>query len=229
MTDKILTRLCTEVLENHFPKKKFKLNAIFYTSKGLRHTIELKANTIQIRIADQLDTVPERILYILGIILLSKLFRYKLAREWRKEYNQYLDEFILPNHRPHTRKPSGKYTSKGIYFDLEKVFDEVNDQYFESAIKQPIIGWSLKKSYVRLGFYSNEKNLLVISRIFDSKKIPEAIVYFMMYHEMLHIYFPTTSKNGRRSIHPPEFKKMEKKFPQFEEIQRWIKKNRHKL
>jgi hypothetical protein len=51
----------------------------------------------------------------------------------------------------------------------------------------------------------------------------------MMYHEMLHIYFPTTSKNGRRSIHPPEFKKMEKKFPQFEEIQRWIKKNRHKL
>ena len=109
------------------------------------------------------------------------------------------------------------------------MFDEVNDQYFESAIKQPIIGWSLKKSYVRLGFYSNEKNLLVISRIFDSKKVPEAIVYFMMYHEMLHIYFPTTSKNGRRSIHPPEFKKMEKKFPQFEEIQRWIKKNRHKL
>jgi len=50
-----------------------------------------------------------------------------------------------------------------------------------------------------------------------------------MYHEMLHIAMPSKVVNGRRRIHPPEFKKMDRAFPDYDVIQKWIKKHRTRL
>ncbi|HHE55002.1 MAG TPA: M48 family peptidase [Caldithrix abyssi] len=101
--------------------------------------------------------------------------------------------------------------------------------YFANQLKKPILGWSLRKSYRRLGFYSKEKNLLVISRILDSKKVPPEVVKFLLYHEMLHMAIPVQKVNGRRQIHPPVFKQREKQFPNYQSIQKWLKKNLVKL
>jgi len=50
-----------------------------------------------------------------------------------------------------------------------------------------------------------------------------------MYHEMLHIAIRSKIVNGRRKVHPPEFKKMDRAFPDYDEIQKWIKKYRARL
>jgi len=52
---------------------------------------------------------------------------------------------------------------------------------------------------------------------------------FLMYHEMLHIVFPTERINGRRRIHPPVFKGAERRFPEYQKIQHWIQRKRHRL
>jgi predicted metal-dependent hydrolase len=93
----------------------------------------------------------------------------------------------------------------------------------------PTLGWSRKKSYWRLGFYDQDRNLLVISRVFDQRGIPEEIVRYLVYHEMLHIHFPSERKNGRRIIHSPEFRRIEKIFPAYQDIQNWLKSNLRKL
>ena len=77
--------------------------------------------------------------------------------------------------------------------------------------------------------YALERNLLVISSIFDSARTKVEVLKFLMYHEMLHIYLPAKKVNGRRRIHPSEFKELERRFPDFEKIQKWIKKKRHRL
>ena len=64
--------------------------------------------------------------------------------------------------------------------------------------------------------FNEEKNLLVVSRIFDSSRVPVKVVEYLVYHEMLHIAIPTQVVNERRKIHPPEFKKLDRSFPEYD-------------
>jgi len=224
-----LQKLYSDLLEEYFPHKNYLVRAEFYSSASIRHTVTLKNKTIHLRIAQVLRSAPREVLSVLGLILLGKLFRYQIDRRLRRYYNAYLQENILPQFSPQTRRPSTRYHSQGAHFDLQEIFDRVNALYFSSSVKKPLLGWSLQKAYTRLGFYSAEKNLLVISRIFDSPKTPPEVLDYMMFHEMLHIALPVEKINGRRRIHTAEFKNKEAAFPGYARIQKWIKRNRFKL
>lgn len=229
MTDDALQFLFSDLLNTMAPNKNYRISTIFYKTKSLRHTIQLKRKYIQIRIAEPLRQAPEHILRSLGIILYSKLFRFKIDSNLRRKYRHFVEDSILPIHPSTTRKPSSKYKAQGNIYNLELIFDYVNRAYFHNKLQKPILGWSLKKGYTRLGFFAEDKNLLVISRIFDTSRVPLKVVEYMMYHEMLHIAIPTKVIDGRRKIHPPDFKKMDRTFPDYDEIQKWIKKNRARL
>jgi len=229
MDNRQLETLYQELLEEYFPRKSYDLRAFFYPSNSLRHTVEIKRRVITIRIAQILQSAPEHVLRTLGLILLLKIFRYKADRELNRIYRQYIRENILPQHKPQRRAPSSRYTHLGRYYNLDELFDVLNRKYFENRLDKPLLGWSLNPSYRRLGFFVREKNLLVISRILDSRKVPREIVEFMLYHEMLHIDIPVAEVNGRRRIHPPEFLMREKEFPDYNNIQHWLKKNLKRL
>jgi len=189
----------------------------------------MRAGIIQIKIAESFRSVPQDILEILGLILISKLFRYQINRKLRAAYREYVNHHILPQHREYERKPSRRYNANGQYYNLEEIFDGLNKRYFNIQLNKPLLGWSLNKSYSRLGFYSPLKKLLVISRIFDAKKVPLQVVEYLVYHEMLHIYIPPITVNGRRRLHTPEFRRLEKSFPNYEKMQKWIHKYRKKM
>ena len=229
MNNTQLETLYRNLLQEHFPRKSYDLRAFFYPGRSLRHTVELKKNVLTIRISQTLQTAPENILRVLGLIMLLKIFRYRANRELNRAYRQYIREHIIPQHETRHRSPSQRYTHAGKYYNLNKLFDKINQVYFKGQLKRPLIGWSLNPSYRRIGFYVREKDLLVISRIFDSKKVPQEIVEFLLFHEMLHIAIPVSEKNGRRRIHPPEFLQREKMFPNYDNIQRWLKKNIRRL
>lgn len=229
MTDTQLQSLMTEQYQFNFPTKKYRLKAEFYPSKSLRHTISLRSGQILIRISETFKSVPEEILGLLGIILLAKIFRYKVERDINRKYREYVREYILPQHPVNERRPSVKYTAAGKFYDLNEIFNSINSQFFENKIQKPVLGWSLNKSYGRLGFYSDARNLLVISRIFDSRKAPLQVVRYLMYHEMLHIYLPARIVNGRKLVHTERFRKLERQFPDFENIQKWITGKRYRL
>ena len=229
MTDGALQILFSDLLDTINHKNKYQVTAVFYETKSIRHTIQLRRRHIQIKIANSFRQTPEHILKILGFILYSKIFYYKVDTKTRREYRQYIEDAILPNHKTHLRKPSTRYKTQGNVYNLELIFEDINRVYFQNQLKKPILGWSLNKSYTRLGFYAEDKNLLVVSRIFDSSRVPLKVVEYMMYHEMLHIVIPTKVVNGRRRIHPSEFKKMDRSFPDYDEIQKWIKNFRARL
>ncbi|HXH70477.1 MAG TPA: hypothetical protein VNI60_09125, partial [Pyrinomonadaceae bacterium] len=56
-------------------------------------------------------------------------------------------------------------------------------------------------------------------------KVPKFVVEFVVFHEMLHIFHPTTLRNGRRYNHTAQFRHDERKFAYFEEAENWIKRN----
>lgn len=229
MNDQLLLELYNNLYQSHFPRKHFPLIAQFYRSRALSHTIQLQNGTITIRIAESLKIAPRHILSALGLILLFKLFRVKADRELNRSYRAYIRENILPGLETARRKPSSRYSAVGNYYNLNELFDELNEKYFEGSLEKPLLGWSLSRSYARLGFYVAEKRQLVISKIFDSKKVPREVVEFLLYHEMLHIHIPVRAGKKRRIVHPVEFRRLEHSFPNYKRIEKWITTKRHRL
>jgi predicted metal-dependent hydrolase len=213
------------VLSASFPGKRKRLIARFYTTRSLRHTIEMRFRTITVRVADTFRSVPDDIIRILALILLAKLFGMRIDKEMRRQYKGYVEEHILPHHPSRRRRISNRYIARGKHFDLNDIFLKLNGVYFDNALPKPRLGWSLNNSYTRLGFYSADRQLLVISRIFDNSKVPLAVLEYLVYHEMLHIFFPVQLVNGRRHIHTPEFRKRESAFPSGTFSEQWLKKN----
>jgi predicted metal-dependent hydrolase len=216
-------------VQNHYFKTKVKkIEVDFHPFRSMKHTIEWTPWRIRIKINENFRNAPKNIMENLAIILLAKVYKAKVGKDIRKNYNNYVESLrdTLPA-KKHNRLDS--YSARGNAYDLSQIFQQLNKLYFGDSLKEPIVGWSRNKSYWRLGFYDQERNLLVVSRIFDRAKVPEQIVAYLVYHEMLHIQFPTERRNGRRIIHSAQFRETERKFPEYQEIQDWLKKNIRKL
>lgn len=229
INDERLQSILESVQQNQFPKKRYKLRAGFYRSRSLKHTIAMRFGTVTVRIADSFRSVPEDIIRILGYILFTKLHRQRVDTELRKQYRNYVQKHILPNYETYRRPVSKNYTPQGRVYNLSECFDRLNREFFDNHLPKPVIGWSLHRSIRRLGFYSRERNLLVISRIFDSRRVPLPALNYLLYHEMLHIRYPAELRNGRNIIHSREFKEKERSFPGYKDIDIWLKKNLRSL
>jgi len=228
MPDSHIEMIFNTVQRQYFKTKYKRINVEFYKFRSLKHTIEWTPWRIRIRVNEHFRHAPAKIIELLAIILLAKVYKIRVGSDIRKSYNDYIE--ILKESLPvkkHNRLDA--YTAKGEIFDLTKIFNQLNASYFGNNLKIPVLGWSRKNSYWRLGFYDKERDLLVISRVFDQSAVPEDIVRYMVYHEMLHIYYPSERKNGRRIIHPPAFRKTEKQFPGYQDIQNWLKSNLREL
>jgi len=228
MTNEQLTNIFEQIHLKYFSKNSKRIQAQFYPYRSLRHTIEWNHKYIHLKISKYLTDAPENILEDLAIILLAKLYKIKPDKSIKDSYRDYTES--IKDNIPKRKKsiPKG-YNPQGKYYNLRDTFNKLNLEYFENKLSVKYLGWSKSKSYTRLGYYDKERNLLVISKIFDSKKAPQKIIEYLMYHEMLHVFIPTTTLNGRRRIHPPEFRKLERNFPDYHQIQNWIKKKRFKL
>ena len=83
--------------------------------------------------------------------------------------------------------------------------------------------WSGAHSKTSLGHYDPAHNTIVISRIFDSPKIPRYALEYLVYHEMLHLKHPVRLRGSRRCVHPLAFQQDEKLFPELEKAKAFLK------
>ena len=80
------------------------------------------------------------------------------------------------------------------------------------------------------GYYHGYINLIKIHRLLDALDIPEYVLEYVIYHEMVHAAIPAyVGDNGRNCIHSKEFKALERKFERFEEANRWLDQHNKKF
>ena len=224
MNNEKLNSIFNAVHKNYYPRRIRRVKAEFYPYRSLRHSVEWNGLRIKARISGLLREAPEHIIESVAIILLARVYRQKVTREIRSLYREYAGQLEIS--RP-TRNIS--YDPDGEYYDLTRIFKRINERYFDNSIEISLLGWSRNRSYSRLGFYDKRRNLIVISRIFDSRSVPENIIEYLMYHEMLHIQIPEITVNGRRQVHSREFRESEDQFPEIDDIRKWLKKNVSRL
>ncbi|BAZ24324.1 hypothetical protein NIES4073_52190 [Kalymmatonema gypsitolerans NIES-4073] len=113
---------------------------------------------------------------------------------------------------------------RGKCYNLDELFDKVNREYFACSLVKPRLIWSQINTYRKLGHYEPAKNRVMIALTLDDARIPEFVVEFVLYHELLHKSHGATWVNGRRMVHTPEFRRDERKFKLYKEAEESLKK-----
>lgn len=123
-----------------------------------------------------------------------------------------------------------KLFTQGNIYNLKKIYQELNDEYFQTKLNL-LITWFGKpqqknRSRVTFGLYHDPLKLIKINRILDSPVFPDYVVSFVIYHEMVHHVCPSyVDCNGLNHIHSKEFKEREKQYRHFTLAQKWIREH----
>ena len=152
-----------------------------------------------------------------------------------RKQSMMLDEYI-ERHRPKIEREKRDQPIQpiGESHDLSMMFDKLNAQYFDGAIKARI-SWSIaaskkRRSSIKMGSYSHDESLIRIHPALDQAWVPKYFVAFVVFHEMLHESHGAPDMGcGRRRVHPPEFRADEKKFDHYERSIAWEEKNLGRL
>ena len=113
---------------------------------------------------------------------------------------------------------------RGKCYNLDELFDKVNREYFACSLVKPRLIWSQINTYRKLGHYEPARDRVMIALTLDDARIPEFVVTFVLYHELLHKSHGATWVNGRRMVHTPEFRRDERKFKLYKQAEEWLKK-----
>lgn len=130
-----------------------------------------------------------------------------------------------------TNLAKSKLSTKGEIYDLQKIYDSINNEYFDGALNLHITWFGSPnktrfRSRVIFGLYHEPLKLIKIHRMMDRHFFPEFFVRYVIYHEMLHNVCPTFyDKKGRHHVHTEDFKFNEKRFKDFERAEVWLKKH----
>jgi predicted metal-dependent hydrolase len=103
---------------------------------------------------------------------------------------------------------------------LDESFDRVNERYFNGLMEKTNLVWG-RDSLRKLGSYEYGSDTISISNIFQDSD-NKCMLDYIMYHEMLHKKHKFYTKNGKSFHHTREFKRQERKFKDYDEIEKRI-------
>ncbi len=186
---------------------------------SLNTTIRLREGRLHVRLSDLLENAPESVMAALAHILLAKLYRKPIAPAAMDRYRRYTQSEAVLKQSERIRQTRGRKrisTARGHVWDLEEVFESVNQRFFHGLMGRPTLTWSAHVARRMLGHYDAAHNTIVVSRIFDRPGTPRYAIEYLLYHEMLHLKHPVKVRAGRRCVHSREFQAEERLFPELD-------------
>ena len=182
------------------------------------YRVQVKQHKMEVMIHEDFITAP---LEIKKEVLFATLHGNPNARKKVRSYCssdevRRLERLIRSDQHGHTVSPIG------TNFNLQVVFQRVNQQYFNNQLDAPQLTWSQKRSYRRLGSYAPDVDTVTISRAFDARGIPDFAIDFIMYHELLHKKLGVKKANSGKHNHNLKFKTFEKQFSYYEQAEKYL-------
>ena len=209
-------RLIEEAFTELFPDKQFDYSArIRYSRafKGYNANIKYYSSKkeIVLSLSKNWNGVSKDIKKGLIQELLLKIFKTKNSKTERT-LSMDLYQIYLKN----THVAAEKNNIDPL---LQESFSRVNDIYFNGMLDQTNLVWG-SYSLRTLGKYDYGTDTIMVSSIF--KDGPDKFIDRVMHHEMLHKKHKYNSKNGRCHHHTTAFRNDEKKFEDFDNVEKEI-------
>jgi hypothetical protein len=224
--EEALKSLFTDVFQQ-ITKRQSKpdIQVAFYPFAGLNHTIRIRKQRVYVRLSDILRDAPPQVHHALAFILVAKLFNKRVTAEHETTYRQYAYQPHVLRASDLARRKRGRKVLNGAagrVYDLEKLFTRLNRRYFNGELHRPALSWSARRSKRILGHHDAVHDAIIISRSLDQADVPEFLVEYVLYHEMLHIKHRPRLINGRRIFHTAAFRADERRFERFEAAMEWF-------
>ncbi len=197
----------------------------FYPYTNLVLTIRRREETVYVRFSDLMRQCSLPVLEGAAAMLLSRIYRRRPPKSLTRPYLEYARsqrtrQRIQSMRRTRVRPAAAN--PKGRFFDLAQMFDLLNGKFFEGNLARPHLGWSTRTWRRQFGCYDPGPNQILLNRRMDHPAVPQFVVEYVLYHEMLHVKHPTRRSGCSLVSHSREFRTEEKLFPEFERARRFL-------
>ncbi|MBI3895749.1 MAG: M48 family metallopeptidase [Acidobacteria bacterium] len=213
------------LLKPRTPRPEFEVK--FRPYADAYNVIRRREGRLVVGLSDLLEGAPRAVIEAIAFILIAKLYRKPIPRRYQLRYRQFLNRRSV-RHQVHAiRQRRGRKwvgPAQGSHFNLEAMFDELNQQYFEGQLERPRLSWSRTAARTALGHFDPVHQTIIISNIFDRPEMPRLLLEYILYHEMLHLKHPIIHRQARRCFHPPQFQQEERRYPHFLQAKRLLEK-----
>ena len=202
------------------------LKVEFFPFTSIKNTIRMREGKLLVRLSDLLEGAPAPVLRAIAHILLAKMYRRPIDREAATRYRKYVSSHHVSRKAHLVRQMRGRKhldSAQGRTYDLEALFEDLNQRFFHGLMARPQMTWSRDHARNSLGHYDPAHNAIVVSRIFDHPRVPRFAVEYIVYHEMLHLKHPVRLRGTRRCVHSADFQAEEKLFPQLDEVKQFLR------
>lgn len=196
----------------------------FYPYANGTSTVRERDGQLRFKLTTRLEGAPDDAVEGVVAVLLGRILRLDVPRSEDaniRAYKQRLEDGrgrAEPKGRKHI-DPVGEHRS------LLESYLRVSLDLGLTLPQVPTLSWSKTVARHRFGHWDPEHNAVVISQVLDDPKVPEFVLDYVLYHELLHILHPVKMGSGsKRIVHSAAFKRDERKFPGWKEADAWINK-----
>ena len=200
-----------EAFERLYPDKEFKYNVdVKYTGrfKGYNANGRRTGDRLEFGMSRKWEDVDDEIKIGLIQEIMVSLFKDKRNTLNMDLYNRFVQNLHISVEKTNVDPM------------LKRSFDKINDEYFDGMMEMPNLVFGKTGKRI-LGHYSFANDTVTISnRINDFE-----LIDYVLYHELLHKKLKFKHKNGLIYHDTREFKDWEKRFRNFEEIEKKIKRS----
>jgi|GEM_PF-2870404 len=206
--------------------------AKFDSNTDMIYQWHLERNGLHVTISDIFRDSNRDFIESLAHVLLTRCYRMKCPNEHMHNYQRFFTshEIIQRSRSLYLQRNKNIIlTPQGRYYNLSKIFDKLNDTFFDGKLEKPILGWTKRVSYQTFGFCIRQFNTIIINRVLDDYRVPSYVIEFVLYHEMLHLKHRSIEIEAddgklKRFHHTNELWQDEIEFPLRHNAKLWISK-----
>ena len=190
----------------------------FYPYSSLTLTIRRRDDAVHVRFSDLLRRAPREVREAAAALLLARLYRRRAPKALIEPYLLYARSDRTRGRITRMRRHRVRRVAtlpQGRHFDLRLLFERLNQEYFSGELETPHMGWSTRSWRRQFGCYDPGPNQIVLNRRMDHPGVPQFVVEYVLFHEMLHVKHPTRRSGCTLLSHSPEFRSEEKRFAHF--------------
>lgn len=196
----------------------------FYPYSNGTSTVREHDGRLVFRITTRLEGAPDPAVEGVVAILLTRVLRIGMPTSETANVRAYRE--VLEGARGRAEPKGRKHIDPvGAHRSLLESYLRVTLDLGLVLPRVPTLSWSKTVARHRFGHWDPDHNAVVISQVLDDPKVPESVLDYVLYHELLHILHPVKMGSGsKRIVHSAAFKRDERKFPGWKEADAWINK-----
>lgn len=200
----------------------------FYPYAGGGSTVREREGRLRFRLSDRMQGAPDQVLEGVVGVLLCRYFGLPDAKADPaavRAYREYLNDERNAGPAPAGRQGRKHIEPVGAHRSLLESYLRVSLDLGLALPRVPTLSWSKTVSRHRFGHWDPDHQVIVVSQILDDPDVPEFVLDYVVYHEVLHILHPVRMGSAtKRIVHSAAFRRDERRYPRWQEGDAWIAK-----